>query len=953
MIKAKLSKLVKNQFPDFYKEDGQNFLAFVEAYYEYLEQNGKLTDVIQNIQDYRDINTTLDEYIDFFQDTLLPSVPHDILADKRNFAKYVKLFNNRRGSLSSYKLLFRIIYNEDVTVNYPADQMLKVSDGDWRLDRYLVVNYNPKVYNFIGKTIIGTESGAQALVEDVVGRVVRSRDIMQIIVSNIKGSFNHLEPVRLLGEVTANTFSPLVEAGISSVTIVNSGAEYRKGDVVKIISDKVGDFGKVVVTDTVDLGGSITFSITEGGSGYTSSIGGEDQGETQINIFGGDGQSPASFDLQQSDIGDTFALSFNTNLISGNNAFGSSGPLVTYSDSSTGIMDTFANTLLSSPSFGFPEQNEVLVNNDFRDNTNAAINIATTGAGVLSVGDSIFGVTSGANGIVNEIVDGTSGDAWFRVDTYKRFTSTETVKKHFAGGGGTSIGTVSSFQSNTVGGHALQLGVFSNTHTISEGDELVSQSESPYSNNYVFAVVKKVVNTIPNGYDAGGGDVRDLITFRVTANTTANLSSQFETGPMASFVQGQNVRKVGSATTVGVVATTSSNTTFENVYTKLEDSLLFKTTTFGTIEELSNRVGGSGFTVAPTVQVVEPNISALGIGEQYITLQSDDVNWVTGNSSVTSLDTNDALFQANTGASGDIKAGSGPNLVPTTTVLANGTYQTTVRVWQDFLQREPGNVIFKVGEPVAIYKYDGSYVPGGLDNRTLTGTGSAKVVAVEDKGVLGKNAVITPGVGANGTATSFRIIDSGYSYSDGERVRIQDSGRTNSTQAVVDLKLNNVANTQGYYSSARSHVSSKRGHIQDSKYYQEYSYEIVSPISLQRYKEIALKLVHPSGQSLFGKYQSHSNVVVEVTTTANNTTRTQANGTVALSNTTFNLVGTNTEYTKHYSNGDLIIIETSPKQYIKMPLNIVSSDTLANTKVQWAATDIAAADIFYTKGTIS
>jgi hypothetical protein len=953
MIKAKLSKLVQNQFPEFYKEDGQNFLAFIEAYYDYLEEQGKLTDAIQNIEDYRSIDTTLDEYIDYFQDTFLPSVPHDVLADKKILAKYVKFFNETRGTLSSYKLLFRSIYNEDVEVNYPADQMLKVSEGDWKLDRYLVTNYDPKNYTLIGRTVEGTESSAQALVEDVVGRVVRNRDIMQIIVSKVSGSFNHLEPIRILGDTSANAHTPIIEAGIESVEIINRGGEYKKGDLLEIISDDVGDFGKVVITDTIDLNGSITFRIDDGGSGYTSSIYGEDQGETQILITGGDGQSPASFTLQQQDIGDTFALAFNTNLISGNNIFGSSGPLVTYADTTTGIMDTFANTLLSSPSFGFPEQNEVLGNKDFRDNSNAVINIVTTGAGVLSVGDSIFGGTSGANGIVTEVVDGTAGDAWFRVDTYKRFTGTESVKKHFAGGGGTAIGTVSSFQSNTVGGHALTLGVYSNTHTISEGDELVSKSISPYSNDYVFGVVKKVINTIPNGYDGGGGDVRDLITFRVTANTTANVSSQFETGPMASFISGHDIRKQGSTTTVATVSDTSSNTVYENIYTKLEDSLLFKTATFGTIEELSNRVGGSGFTVAPKVQLIEPNISSLGIGEQYITIQSNDQNWLTGNSSVTGLDTNDRLFQANTGARGDIKAGGAPNQTPATTVLANGTFETTVRVWQDFLQRDPGNIIFKVGEPVRIDKYDGSYVPGGQDQRTLTGQGSAKVVSVVDKGVLGKNAVITPGVGANGTAVSFRIIDSGYSYSDGEVVRIQSSGRDNSTQAVVRLDMNGTANSQGYYSSSRSHISSKRGFIQDSKFYQEYSYQVISPLSLDRYKEVALKLVHPAGQTLFGKYQSHSNVSVNVSSSANNSTRTNANGTVALANNTLNLVGTGTEFTKHYANGDLIIIETSPNKYIKIPLNIVSSDTLATTKVQWSADGIAAANIFYTKGTIS
>lgn len=1031
MIKAKLSAIVRNQFPAFFQEEGENFLAFIEAYYEYLEQNGKLTDAIQNLEGSRDINTTLDEYIDYFQDTLLPSVPHEVAADKKLLAKYVKYYNITRGSLASYKLLFRTIYNEAVEVSYPAEQMLKVSDGDWNLDRYLVTTYDVNNYKFIGKTIQGQESRAEALVEDIVGRVVRNRDVMQIIVSNVKGKFNHLEPIRILSEVASGTgHAPLVEAGIARLEIVSPGGEYSKGDVVELLSDNVGDFGKVVVTDTVDLGGSITFTITDGGSGFTSSIGGVDQGETLISVYGGDGQSPASFTLEQTDIGDSFAISLNTNLVGANNMYGAGGAAVTYDDSSTGIMDTFANTIIGAASFGFPEYNDITSDNVYRDNTNAAIQIANSSQIIL--GDSLFGVTSSANAIVTEVVDATAGAAWFRVDTYRNFSPTESVKISTAAG--PTVGTVTTFQSNTVGGHVLQLGRPTSV-TISEGDELVSESPFSYIANtadviktneiiHSFAVVKKIVANIPYGYEhdptantilsgtvsssantvtgsgttfltdfaigdviksggqssrrvvsvsddvtlvvsdsfnpalsadayGKGGVWRDLTTYRVAANNTANTSNQFHTGPMSSFIELDGVRKVGSATIIANVAYTSSNTVYENVHTLLSDSLLFKTATFGTIQNLSNKVGGDGFSVAPIVNVIEPNISILGIGEQYITLESDDINWGTANSQVSGLDTNDGLFQVSSGASGDIKAGAGPNLVPQSIVLANGTYQTTVRVWQPFLQREPGNVTFSNNEIVTIRKYESSVIPGEADTRTTSSIGSAKIVNIVDEGILGKNAKITPSVGANGTITALRVIDSGYSYFNNERVRVQESDHPDATQAVVNLTLENVANSEGYYSSSRSHVSTKRGYIQDSNFYQEFSYQIVAPLALDRYREIALKLVHPSGQKLFGRYQSHSNVSVDITSSANNSTRIKGSGSVALSNTTFNIVGTNTTFLSNYANNETIIIEVSPKQYYRVPLNIVSSDTLANTKVQWAATGIAAANVYYTTGSIS
>ncbi len=1157
MIKAKLSNLVKNQFPDFYKEDGDNFLAFIEGYYEYLEQNGKLTDAIQNIQDYKSIDTTLDEYIDYFQNTLLPSVPHNVVSDKRLLAKYVKYFNISRGTLSSYKLLFRSIYNEDIEVNYPADQMLKVSDGDWRLDQYLVAAFDKRIFGLIGKIIVGETSTAEALVEDVVGRVVRNRDVLQIVLSNVRGEFQNLEPITLKNpDGSGDSFN--IEAGISSLDLVTFGGEYKRGDVVDIISDDTGSLGKVVISDTVDLLGSISFILSDGGSGYTSSIYGEDQGESQIRITGGDGEIQPSFRLKQPDISDSFAIAFNTNLVGSNNIFGELAPSINEGNY-VRKMDTFANTILASPQFGFPEQNQVTTSGiPFLTSSNSLITVANSKN--ILIGDTITGSATGADGHVQQIVDGTSGATILRVDTYKNFTDQvhnylklsedintnshwitarsdtpldnhviapdgtltaenliednqagsgnghyvavknsamvqnswisywnfsvyakaistgskrwlgfrglgnggsnkypvfdvaegviadagdgtawSNVKIQPAGNGwyrcsgtsqpafnnntglrfnllvegnndssssydytgdgvsglaiwgaqqslglalrpyhrttatetvndgeylhignttaGANVGKVTAYTANNVGDHVLQLGVFANTNTISVGDELVSKTVSTHSEDYVYGVVTQILNTQSNAYNPSGADTRDLMTVKVSSNTSSGLTSQFGTSSLSAFLIGQNLRRVGSTGSVAIVADSTSNTTCEHVYTKLEDSLLFKTATFGTISSLSDRVSGSGFTVAPKVRVIEPNISALGIGEQYVTLQTDTANWGTGNTSVTVLDTNDRIVQTNgiSGtASGDIKMGASPNKVPATIQHANGTYETTVRVWQDFLQRDPNNIFFRVGGTVSIEKYEGEYVPGGLDTRTLRDSGSAKITEIQDEGVLGKNAQINTSVGANGTVTKLKIIDSGYSYRDKELVRIQESGRPDSLQATARLTLKGTANSQGYYGTSRSHVSTSRGYIQDSNFYQEYSYQLIAPISLDRYKEVALKLVHPAGQTLFGRYQAHSNVAVNVSTSANNLVTELANGTVSLSNTApTQLVGTSTEFTKHFSNGDLIIIKTSPENYVKLKLNIVSSDTSATLNTQWNSAGVAAAEVYYTKGTIS
>ena len=936
-LDAKLSTLVENQFPAFYKEEGPKFLAFIKAYYQYLETTGKQQNIQRNLKNYKDIDDTLDEYIQYFRSELMPEIPDDALADKRLLAKRIKDLYTTKGTIDSYKLLFKILYDEDVEINFPADQMLKVSDGDYRIDRYLVTHHDPRAYTLIGKTIKGTDSQAEGLVEDVKRLVAKNRDIDQILLSNVKGSFNHLEAIQLKG--VPNSYAPIVECGIRRVTVATGGGEYRKGDIVDIISSKTGAFAKAVVTDTSDLQSKVNFNLVDGGSGYVSS---EESEGTILEYVGGDGTAPASFRIFAGDLTDTFALSLCTNKFIANTVFGATAPRVAYADSSLGIMNTHANTLLGSPDFGFRESDESLSEKqNFRTNANAVIVLENTSDPGVVVGDSLFGVTSSANAIVKGIrrtYDATVDNVILAVDTFKNFQGSETVKK--ATSTGTTVGTVKAtdgFFANTIGYHVIQVANTDGGGGITQGDEIVGIKSG------AFGVVKRILDiTASNQYDHDGDSTPDrkIITMQVTANTTANVSSQFDAGPMRAFIEKEGVRKVNSSVIVGNNVSQSSNTLVENIHTRLSDSLTFINNTVGTIARLSNRLGGQNFTVAPKVVAQHRNVAALGIGEAYLTVQYDNANFGTGVNSISSLDTNDRLEQASTGAKGNIMA------VGQTIQHANTTYQTILRLWQDDLQRKPGNIIWETGTTATKHFTDAS-------RSTLAGTGAVKIVSIQDEGVLGENAVITADIGANGSIKSARVIDSGFSYKPKETITFSSSGRVNAIQATGLITIDGIANAEGYYASTRGHVSSARGFIQDSNFYQEFSYEVEASIALTRYRDVALRLIHPAGQKFFGKFKVSTNAMSQSVSTSLIRTRKVATGTIAINNNANTITGTDTQLTTEFTNGQTIIIGPINNVFYQARLNIVSSATSANLAVNWTHGNITGANAHYFSGTVS
>lgn len=936
-LDAKLSTLVENQFPAFYKEEGPKFLAFIKAYYQYLETTGKQQDIQRNLKNYKDIDDTLDEYIQYFRSELMPEIPDDALADKRLLAKRIKDLYTTKGTIDSYKLLFKILYDEDVEINFPADQMLKVSDGDFRIDRYLVTHHDPRAYTLIGKTIKGTDSQAEGLVEDVKRLVAKNRDIDQILLSNVKGSFNHLEAIQLKG--VPNSYAPIVECGIRRVTVATGGGEYRKGDIVDIISSKTGAFAKAVVTDTSDLQSKVNFNLIDGGSGYVSS---EENEGTILEYVGGDGTAPASFRIFAGDLTDTFSLSLCTNKFIANTVFGATAPRVAYADTSLGIMNTHANTLLGSPDFGFRESDETLSEKrNFRTNANAVIVLENTSDPGVVVGDSLFGVTSSANAIVKGIrrtYDATLDNVILAVDTFKNFQGNETVKK--ATSTGTTVGTVKAtngFFANTIGYHVVQVANTDGGGGITQGDEIVGIKSG------AFGVVKRILDiTASNTYDHSGNGSADrkVITMQVTANTTANVSSQFDAGPMKAFITKEGIRKVNSSVIVGNNVVQTSNNKIENIHTRLSDSLTFVNNTVGTIARLSNRLGGQNFTVAPKVIAEHRNVAALGIGEAYLTVQYDNANFGTGVNSIIAIDTNDRLEQASTGAKANIMA------VGQTIQHANTTYETVLRVWQDDLQRKPGNINWALGTTATKHFTDAS-------QGTLAGTGAVNIVSIQDEGVLGENAVITADIGANGSIKTARVIDSGFSYKPKETITFSSSGRLNAIQATGIITIDGIANAEGYYASTRGHVSSARGFIQDSNFYQEFSYEVEASIALTRYKDIALRLIHPAGQKFFGKFKVSTNAMSQSVSTSLVRTRKVATGTIAINNNANTITGTGTQLTTEFANGQSIIIGPISNVFYQARLNIVSSATSANLAVNWTHGNITGANAHYFSGTVS
>lgn len=141
---ANTSILVNRQVPEFIRDEYPLFITFLEAYYEFLEQKqtgeeNDLTQQAKNLRYVSDVDQSIDEFQTSFFNTYASLLPNDVQVDKEFLIKNVLPLYLSKGSEAAFKLLFRLLYNDEVSIIQPRNNVLRASDGRWTIDNVLRV----------------------------------------------------------------------------------------------------------------------------------------------------------------------------------------------------------------------------------------------------------------------------------------------------------------------------------------------------------------------------------------------------------------------------------------------------------------------------------------------------------------------------------------------------------------------------------------------------------------------------------------------------------------------------------------------------------------------------------------------------------------------------------------------------------------------------------------------
>ena len=333
----KLPNYIQDQVPDFVNDDYPLFVQFLKAYYEYLEQTDKSSDVSFEMMNYGDVDKTLSTFIEDFRDTYLKNFPVSLATGVsfQNILKNIKDFYKAKGTEASFKFLMSALFGSSTEFYYPKKDIMRASDGRYINEKSMICTRATGETLFSAENTRVTQKDPYTKKTTASARVVRVEflikdgvEVCEIFLDDIRGEFvlNYKVVFTINGleyrETLLNTYS--------SIEIDAGGENYNEGDKVQIDSTTFKNFEGVV--SSVNLSGAVrgidvlkpgkTFTseklklkiISSSGSGFSGSIQAGSINEYPAYFSGNQGMASSTNKLQDNNYYQVYSYVLKTEL---------------------------------------------------------------------------------------------------------------------------------------------------------------------------------------------------------------------------------------------------------------------------------------------------------------------------------------------------------------------------------------------------------------------------------------------------------------------------------------------------------------------------------------------------------------------------------------------------------------------------------------------------------------
>lgn len=276
-----IAQILPSQLPEYIRSDStySKFVAFMQAYYEWMETENHTLFQTRNLLTYDDIDKTSADFLKYFTQDFIPLFPDDCLVDKSLAVKIAKELYKSKGTPASYQFLFRILFNSEVDIFYTKEAILKASNGSWYVAKSLkLATIDPRFLNIQNLRAFGEISKSLATIETSV----ISGNKTEVFISNIERLFQSGEPIRILDSknqdviINGSNLRATLVGQINQIKIDpnHRGLLYKTGDPVIVYNGLnptiLNPVEAIAAVGTTTNGSIKGISVNKQGFGYTS-----------------------------------------------------------------------------------------------------------------------------------------------------------------------------------------------------------------------------------------------------------------------------------------------------------------------------------------------------------------------------------------------------------------------------------------------------------------------------------------------------------------------------------------------------------------------------------------------------------------------------------------------------------------------------------------------------------
>lgn len=257
-----LHVIVRDQFPEFVREDYPVFVEFVKAYYKWLDlQSYKLEEVV-------DLDKTPEQFVKYFRSELdAYGLFTDIGEINHLYLQRIKQIYSAKGSEQALINILRLVYQADTIVRYPSEQILRASDGRWDQQKFIVVQQTfgslPETFNefYIKYNLTDVKvklSKYEVIGEGIVRLYFKPSNVISVDVGQLIYVYNSEGQIVYAAKIVRQP---------AKIKIVKGGTNWQLGQIIVIpgtVRDTVAR-----VTEVTPQGAILNVEIIQYGFDHT------------------------------------------------------------------------------------------------------------------------------------------------------------------------------------------------------------------------------------------------------------------------------------------------------------------------------------------------------------------------------------------------------------------------------------------------------------------------------------------------------------------------------------------------------------------------------------------------------------------------------------------------------------------------------------------------------------